>query len=410
MLLSTVELASDLNDSGLLYNHVCSSLSDLDMEMVRSVPPGGNWKDIPLETVQKSSRLTQIRASGGRTTYYGRLRGDHPSYTINTYYNRPGNGTFIHLNQDRMISHREAARLQSFPDEYRFFGSATSIRKQIGNAVPPLMARAIGETIKAGLVVDLFAGAGGISEGLSQTGHCVVLASDINTNMCKTLEYNHSDATVVQADIADEVQYESLKQSIEGVLGGRTLRIVTGGPPCQGFSTAGKRDPADMRNSLIVPMLEIVSEFMPDYAVIENVLGMRYMQKGKVLSNAIESLESFGYSCQCFQLNAEQYGVPQRRRRLVVLANRTGRSLELPLPSFSPVIRGRRREDVRVTSAAYPPPINVSEAISDLPMIPSGGGSSECHYESSWLNSDYQRLSRGLLKMDEFLRRRSRLH
>ena len=410
MLLSTVELASGLKESGLLYNHICSSLSNLDMEMVRSVPPGGNWKDIPLETVQKSSRLTQIRASGGRTTYYGRLRGDHPSYTINTYYNRPGNGTFIHPNQDRMISHREAARLQSFPDEYRFFGSATSIRKQIGNAVPPLMARAIGKTIKAGLVVDLFAGAGGISEGLSQAGHCVVLASDINTNMCKTLEYNHSDATIVQADIADEVQYESLKRSIEGVLGGRTLRIVTGGPPCQGFSTAGKRDPADMRNSLIIPMLEIVSEFMPDYAVIENVPGMRYMQKGKVLSNAIESLESFGYSCQCFQLKAEQYGVPQRRRRLVVLANRTGRSLELPLPSFSPVTRGRRREDVRVTSAAYPPPINVSEAISDLPMIPSGGGSSECHYESCWLSSDYQRLSRGLLNMAEFLRRRSKLH
>lgn len=410
MLSSTTELASGLKGSEFLYNHVCSSLSDLDMEMVRSVPPGGNWKDIPLETVRKSSRLTQIRASGGRTTYYGRLRGDHPSYTINTYYNRPGNGTFMHPEQDRLISHREAARLQSFQDEYRFFGSATSIRKQIGNAVPPLMARAIGETIKAGLVVDLFAGAGGISEGLSRAGHHVVLASDINASMCETLKHNHTGATVVQADVADEIQYESLKQSIEVVLGGRTPRIVAGGPPCQGFSTAGMRDPADMRNSLIVPMLAIVSEFMPDYAMIENVPGMRYMQKGKILRNAIESLESFGYNCQCLQLNAEQYGVPQRRRRLVVLANRTGRNLELPHPSFSPATRGRRREDVRVTSTAYPPAINVSEAISDLPMIPSGGGSEECNYENCWLNSDYQRLLRGLLKMDEFLRKRGSLH
>ena len=410
MLSSTAELASGLKGSEFLYNHVCSSLSDLDMEMVRSVPPGGNWKDIPLETVRKSSRLTQIRASGGRTTYYGRLRGDHPSYTINTYYNRPGNGTFMHHEQDRLISHREAARLQSFPDAYRFFGSATSIRKQIGNAVPPLMARAIGETIKAGLVVDLFAGAGGISEGLSQAGHHVILASDINASMCETLKHNHAGATVIQADVADEIQYESLKQSIEVVLGGRTPRIVTGGPPCQGFSTAGMRDPTDMRNSLIVPMLTIVSEFMPDYAMIENVPGMRYMQKGKILRKAIESLESFGYTCQCLQLNAEQYGVPQRRRRLVILANRTSRNLEVPHPSFSPVTRGRRREDVRVTSAAYPPAINVSEAISDLPMIPSGGGSEECNYENCWLNSDYQRLSRGLLKMDEFLRKRGSLH
>jgi DNA (cytosine-5)-methyltransferase 1 len=316
----------------------------------------------------------------------------------------------MHPEQDRLISHREAARLQSFPDEYRFFGSATSIRKQIGNAVPPLMARAIGETIKAGLVVDLFAGAGGISEGLSQAGHHVVLASDINASMCETLKHNHAGATVIQADVADETQYESLKQSIEVVLGGRTPRIVTGGPPCQGFSTAGMRDPTDMRNSLIVPMLTIVSEFMPDYAMIENVPGMRYMQKGKILRKAIESLESFGYTCQCLQLNAEQYGVPQRRRRLVVLANRTSRNLEVPHPSFSPVTRGRRREDVRVTSAAYPPAINVSEAISDLPMIPSGGGFEECNYENCWLNSDYQRLSRGLLKMDEFLRKRGSLH
>jgi len=215
------------------------------MEMVRSVPPGGNWKDIPLETVQKSSRLIQISASGGRTTYYGRLRGDRPSYTINTYYNRPGNGTFIHPDQNRLISHREAARLQSFPDEYRFFGSQTSMRKQIGNAVPPLMARAIGETIKAGLVVDLFAGAGGISEGLSQAGHRVILASDINANMCETLKHNHSDATVVQSDVADEVQYESLKQSIEAVLGGRTLRLIAGGPPCQGCLLYTSPSPRD---------------------------------------------------------------------------------------------------------------------------------------------------------------------
>ncbi|MCK5302081.1 MAG: DNA cytosine methyltransferase, partial [Candidatus Thorarchaeota archaeon] len=235
-------------------------------------------------------------------------------------------------------------------------------------------------------------------------------ASDINASMCETLKHNHSDATVVQADVADEIQYESLKQSIEAVLGGRTLRIVAGGPPCQGFSTAGKRDPADMRNSLIIPMLEIVSEFMPDYAIIENVPGMRHLQKGKVLHKAIESLESFGYSCRCFQLNAEQYGVPQRRRRLVVLASRTGKKLKLPLPSFSPVTRGRRREDVRLTSATHPPPINVSEAISDLPIIPSGGGSAERNYDDCWLSSDYQRLSRGLLKMDEFLRKRGRLH
>jgi len=115
----------------LLYNHVCAKLSELDMQVIRSVRPGGNWKDIPSSIIQKSARLRQIQASGGRTTYYGRLSKNLPSYTINTYFNRPGNGTFIHPEQDRLISMREAARLQSFPDSYRFLGSTTSMYKQM---------------------------------------------------------------------------------------------------------------------------------------------------------------------------------------------------------------------------------------------------------------------------------------
>ena len=147
--------------SNVLYNHVCSSLSELDMEMIRSVPEGGNWQDIPASTVEKSARLTQIRRSGGRTTYYGRLKDSLPSYTINTYFNRPGNGTFIHPKQNRLISLREAARLQSFSDRFRFLGSNSSRYKQIGNAVPPFLARAVAALLKPGLVIDLFSGAGG---------------------------------------------------------------------------------------------------------------------------------------------------------------------------------------------------------------------------------------------------------
>ncbi len=93
------------------------------MEMIRSVPQGGNWQDIPEKVVEKSARLTQIRNSGGRTTYYGRLSNNLPSYTVNTYFNRPGNGTFVHPHHDRLISLREAARLQSFRYDDRFRGS-----------------------------------------------------------------------------------------------------------------------------------------------------------------------------------------------------------------------------------------------------------------------------------------------
>ena len=100
----------------MIHNHITYPLSDLDMQMVVAVPQGGNWKNIPLHIPSK--RLEQIRKSGGRTTLYGRLAWNKPSFTVTTYFNRPGNGTYVHPEQNRVISAREAARLQSFPDNW----------------------------------------------------------------------------------------------------------------------------------------------------------------------------------------------------------------------------------------------------------------------------------------------------
>src|SRR5918997_2364265 len=120
----------------MIPNHYASTLSELDRTIARSVPPGGNWKDIP-ETVP-SKRLQQIRISyaagkGSRSTYYGRLRPGAPAYTINTYFARPGNGCHLHYDytggQHRTLSQREAARLQSFPDRFIFHGSRGSVAK-----------------------------------------------------------------------------------------------------------------------------------------------------------------------------------------------------------------------------------------------------------------------------------------
>ena len=150
-----------------LYNHIAPGLSKLEWEMAKHIPAGGNWKNIPEHI--PSQRLEQIRKSGGRTTYYGRLVWDKPAYTITTYFNRLGNSSNLHPEQQRMISTREGARLQSFPDKFIFHGTKSSQYKQIGNAVPPLLARAVAETIEPHLenrtFIDLFAGAGGMSEG-----------------------------------------------------------------------------------------------------------------------------------------------------------------------------------------------------------------------------------------------------
>ena len=125
----------------MLYNHITYSLSENDLRMVVSIPAGGNWKNIPLDIPSK--RLERIRETGGRTTLYGRLRWEKPSYTITTYFNRPGNGAYIHPKDNRVISAREAARLQSFPDDFIFEGTITKKFKQIGNAVPPLLSMEI---------------------------------------------------------------------------------------------------------------------------------------------------------------------------------------------------------------------------------------------------------------------------
>lgn len=104
-----------------------------EKELACYIPEGGNWTDIPLSVTDR--RLEGIRATGGRTTYYGRLRWDAPSYTIATYFNRVGNGCNLHPSQLRVMSTREAARFQSFPDDFVFVGSKASQYKQIGNAV-----------------------------------------------------------------------------------------------------------------------------------------------------------------------------------------------------------------------------------------------------------------------------------
>ena len=313
--ISFAAMEPDTHESStVLYNHVCSSLSELDMEMIQSVPAGGNWQDIPEKVIRKSARLTQIHKSGGRTTYYGRLKNSLPSYTINTYFNRPGNGTFIHPEQDRLISMREAARLQSFTDRFRFLGSLSSRYKQIGNAVPPLLARAVATLLKPGLVIDLFSGAGGLSEGFVQAGNEVILATDSNSNMCKTYGHNHPTTKVIQSDLHLADQSNELLEAIEGTLAGKHLNTIIGGPPCQGFSTAGNRDALDSRNTLVFRMLEFVHTLMPDNIVIENVPGLKRMHQGKVIGSIVSKLEEEEYSVTILNLRAEEFGVPQRRQ------------------------------------------------------------------------------------------------
>jgi DNA (cytosine-5)-methyltransferase 1 len=302
---------------------------------------------------------------------------------------------------------REAARLQSFPDHYRFRGSLSSRYKQIGNAVPPLLARSIGTMIRKGLGIDLFCGAGGLSEGLEQAGHKIILASDSNPHMCETYRSNNPKTKVIQTDINKSEDANILLENIESELQGRTLKLLAGGPPCQGFSTAGKWNPNDVRNSLLFKTLDFVRALEPEYVLLENVPGIRSMQKGKLLKSLIESLEAEEYTTQIYILKAEQFGVPQRRRRVFIVANRIGISIRDPDVRLSSIARGKTRYDAHIDVDGLPPPVTVSEAISDLPVITSGEGHDVVEYETKWLNSDYQRLMRGMISFKDFFGKRT---
>lgn len=122
-------------------------LSELDKYIICHVRPGGNYMDIPPDV--KSVRIRRLQKEGGHTTCYGRLSPDKPSYTINTYFNRPNVGCNIHYSEDRLITVREALRLQSFPDSYKIVSSSKQGRNLIvGNAVPPLLAEVIAKELK----------------------------------------------------------------------------------------------------------------------------------------------------------------------------------------------------------------------------------------------------------------------
>lgn len=307
---------------GIILNHTSFKLSDLDLEMIRSVPQGGSWKDIPEKTVKKSKRLERITQTGGRTTLYGRIDYSKPSYTITTYFNRPGNGTYVHPVHQRVLSVREAARFQCFPDNYLFCGNKTDMLKQVGNAVPVLLAYSIGKAIreKTGCCtsVDLFSGAGGMTYGFKLAGINASVASDIMESACITLKTNCPEIPVFCGDITEE----STKQKIIAAGKAAGADIICGGPPCQGFSMAGWRMKDDPRNQLFRHFVDIVSAVNPKVIVFENVEGILSYQSGETYRNIIELFSELGYYTEGRKLLANHYGAPQRRKRVIILCTR----------------------------------------------------------------------------------------
>jgi len=374
-----------------LYNHIAPVLSELEWEMAKHIPAGGNWKDIPAHI--PSQRLAQIRISGGRTTYYGRLVWDKPAYTITTYFNRLGNSSNLHPEQQRMISIREGARLQSFPDNFIFHGTRSSQYKQIGNAVPPLLARAVAETLENHLqnktFIDLFAGAGGMSEGFRMKKFDLLGAVEIEKNYFETFRKNHSESNQEFLQIGDITKNE-VKDKIKSIVNSQKVGIIVGGLPCQGFSYAGWRNPDDTRNQLFKEFYEIVRDVRPEFFVIENVTGILTMRKGQVIKEIAEVFREIGYYLNTpFKLNAEDYGVPQKRRRVFIVGSLKNVWINPPKPLFSE------------NDYTLPKPITVRQAIYGLPSLQTGEGIFERQTDYA-ATSVYEKLIMNEVDFDEF--------
>jgi DNA (cytosine-5)-methyltransferase 1 len=132
------------NRSRVLRDHEVTPISARHAELVEWVPRGGTWRDIPPHLLPE--RFRGIRRTDS-TNLYGRLDPNLPAYTISTQFNNPSAGCYTHPYETRTLSVREGARLQTFPDSYQFAGSLESRCRQIGNAVPPLLASVLANAV-----------------------------------------------------------------------------------------------------------------------------------------------------------------------------------------------------------------------------------------------------------------------
>lgn len=172
--------------------------------------------------------------------------------------------------------------------------------------------------------VDLFCGAGGLSLGLKNAGFKVVAGIEVSLGVSKTYEKNHPDAKLLVKDIREVTGRE-----LFDLIGLNEITLMAGCPPCQGFSTlTNKYHREDPRNDLVLEMARIIEETNPKIVMMENVPGLATRGKA-ILDKFIQKIESNGYVVNKKVLQLANYGVPQSRRRFVLLA---GKGFFVPLP------------------------------------------------------------------------------
>ena len=378
-----------------LENHSFLRHGEIVVSRYRLIPEGGRMP--PPSELPEAIR----RKNFGNT--YKRLHRERPALTM-----VPGNNAFpIHPVENRSLSPREAARIQTFPDSYVFSGSRAEQCQLVGNAVPVLLANKLGDQIKRHIqgkitvseqkaamklsgeqltlaafeqaevkpirkkgptAVSFFSGVGGLMLGFLNAG-CNVLASyDKKNSVDKNLKLNFPDVPHIVSD-ATALTPEDVRRNTEH----KPIDIIFGGPPCQGFSIFGRRrfintqdhkPEDDERNNLSIKFIQLAIELSPKVIFLENVKGFVSTQLGNstYLAEVENKLKLAGYDVAHNVENCADYGVPQQRERFILVACKTGLVFQWP-----------ERKYFKEPKSWQRPFVTVGDVISDL-MDPASYG------------------------------------
>lgn len=201
-------------------------------------------------------------------------------------------------------------------------------------------------------IMDLFAGVGGLSYGFSKIPEFrIVAANEVDRDIARAYSLNHRDVKMINRDIN-----ELTEACLRDILGDIRIDIVVGGPPCQSYSTLGKRR-LDDRANLFLQYKRVLGILQPKAFVFENVTGILSMNKKALFKEVQREFSELGYQLKYQVLNAVDYGVPQQRERVILVGFRGENRFEYPTPTHG---EGRK------------PYVTLRDALGDLPVLRSG--------------------------------------